>query len=224
MGQHTGDLCSFVLARVVPVTARPDCSHWEFPDLCPQPSGSEHVKRPKRCADGRPSAEQCPDYNSRYLPAAHRLECVLGLLCSPLPSSSPGSLTPSSFPTSSQHRASPLPVRPTSSAQNIPGRSKCCLDFLTAAVICSTLFFFLFLGLSNTLISVLLFFLIFFLLLQTFSLDHLLDITAMTRPYPWLDKLIQELPRWETGLGSSNECKHSNICYLHDKAVSLDLT
>ncbi|KAK2522174.1 hypothetical protein Q9233_010732 [Columba guinea] len=29
---------------------------------------------------------------------------------------------------------------------------------------------------------------------EAFSLDHLLDITAMTRPYPWLDKLIQELP------------------------------
>lgn len=138
----------------------------------------------------------------------------------PLPAASP----PRSFPTSSQHRASPLPVRPTSSAQNIPGRSKCCLHFLMAAVICSTLFFFLFLGLSKTLISVLLFFFFIFLLLQTSSLDHLLDITAMTRPYPWLDKLIQELPRWETGLGSSNECKHSNICYLHDKAVSLDLT
>lgn len=46
----------------------------------------------------------------------------------------------------------------------------------------------------------------------------------MTRPFPWLDTLTQELPRWETGSGPSNECKHSNICYLRDRAVYLDLS
>ena len=60
--------------------------------------------------------------------------------------------------------------------------------------------------------------------LQTSSLDHLLDITAMTRPFPGLDTSIQELPGWETSSGHSNECKHSNICYLHDRPVSLDLS
>lgn len=38
--------------------------------------------------------------------------------------------------------------------QSIASRSKRCLDFLTAAIICTTLFYFLFLGLSTTFVSV----------------------------------------------------------------------
>lgn len=91
MGEHDGCFCSFVLARVVSLTACPSHSHHEFPDWCPQASGSERVKRPERGADGRTAEQQCWDCNSPYLPQHGHLKCLLGLLCSSLPSSSPSS-------------------------------------------------------------------------------------------------------------------------------------
>lgn len=132
MGEHDGCFCSFVLARVVSSTACPSHSHHEFPDWCPQASGSERVKCPERGADGRTAEQQCWDCNSPYLPAARP---------SPVPPGTPLQLLPSSTPSSCPQALQPGPASP-SRCQNSPlspagegpalpsaaARSKSCLD------------------------------------------------------------------------------------------------
>lgn len=88
-GEHDGCLCSFVLARVVSLAVCPSHSHHEFPDWCPEASGSERVKCPERGADGRTSEQQC--CNSPYLPAARPSQVPPGTPLLLLPSSSPSS-------------------------------------------------------------------------------------------------------------------------------------
>lgn len=140
------------------LTACPSPSHHKFPDWCPQASGSERVKCPERGADGRTSEQQCWNCNSRYLPAAWPSQVPPGT-----PLQLPPQFLSQQLPSGSAARPLPHPgVRillfpPAGEGPALPStaaRSKSCLDSLMAAIICSALFFSLFLGLSKTFLSV----------------------------------------------------------------------
>lgn len=111
------------------------------------------------------------------------LQCLLGLLCSSSPAPLPAAALRLCSPALLPHPGVRILLFPRLE------RGRLCRALLPdqraalmAAIICSTLFLFLFLGLYKTFVSV-----SFFKKnsLQTSSPDHLLDIAATTRPFPW---------------------------------------